>query len=200
MTRRGVWWWVRARRLWALAMALAVFTTMAAATQQGAAVPILSLLSSVSVPVQLLLFAPVPVVSALGWCLDNRLPEAETVAVRPVRLTDTALAATTGVLAVAVTLALAAVSDSARAVAAGRDTCFLVGLMLCLRPVLGQGAVMTGPAWLAIVVFFGFAPDGALYRWTIVGHPASSAFSLAFTTLTLTAGLAVLARSTRRTL
>ncbi|WP_158813141.1 hypothetical protein [Streptomyces rimosus] len=200
MTRCGVWWWARARRLWVLGMALAAFAALVAATQQGVAVPLLSLLSAVSVPVQLLLFAPVPVVAALGWCLDNRLPEAEAIAVRSVRLTDTALAAATGVVAVAVAAVLAAAADSAAAVAAGRDTCFLVGLMLCLRPVLGQGAVMTGPAWLAVVVFFGFAPDSALYRWTIVGHPATSVPSLAVTTLTLAAGLAVLARSTRRSL
>ncbi|MFH8594057.1 hypothetical protein [Streptomyces rimosus] len=198
MTQCGVWWWARARRLWVLGLALVAFAALVATTQQSAAVPLLSLLSAVSVPVQLLLFAPVPVVAALGWCLDNRLPEAETIAVRPVRLTDTALAAATGFLAVAVTLALAMASNSSAAVAVGRDTCFLVGLMLCLRPVLGQGAVMTGPTWLAIVVFFGFAPDRALYRWTIVGHPVTSAPSLAVTTLTLAAGLTVLARSTRR--
>lgn len=194
----GVWWWAKTRRLWVLGVALAAFTVLVAATQHGAAVPVLSLLAAVSVPVQLLLFAPVPVVAVLGWCLDNRLPEAEAVAVRPVRWTDTALAAATGVLAVVLTLALAAVSGSSTAVAAGRDTCFLIGLMLCLRPVLGQGAVMTAPVWLAIVVFFGFTPDRAVYPWTIVAHPATSVPSLAVTVLVLATGLTVLARFPRR--
>ncbi|MER5258251.1 MULTISPECIES: hypothetical protein [unclassified Streptomyces] len=79
----------------------------------------------------------------------------------------------------------------------GRDAAFLSGLVLCLRPSAGQAAVMAAPAWLALVVFFGFSPSREPYAWTVVGHPVDSSSSLVAGALAVAVGLAVLIRTSR---
>ncbi|WP_149563107.1 hypothetical protein [Streptomyces cacaoi] len=197
MRETGIIWWGKARRLWALVPALAAFTALVTLSHAGASVPLLSFPAAGTVPVPLLLFTPVPVVATLVWCLDNRLPEAEASAVRSTAVADTALAVAVCAVASGVGTAVALLSGSTAAVATGRDTAFLAGIVLCLRPPAGQAAVLAAPAWLVVVVFFGLPSAGPPPVWTVVGHSAAAPLPLTATLLAFVAGLSVLARSSR---
>ncbi|MCX4666070.1 hypothetical protein OG453_05245 [Streptomyces sp. NBC_01381] len=195
----GALWWLKARRAGVLCAALVAFALLVLAFQGGAAVPVLSLPASASVSVPLMLFTPVPVVAALAWCLDSRLTEAEDVAVRPVWAHDSALVLAAMATAAGTGLAVSQLAGSGAAGASGtgRDAAFLAGLVLCLRPLAGQAAVMAAPSWLALVVFFGFSPSRDPYPWTVVGQPAGSPSSLVAAALAIAVGLAVLIRTSR---
>ncbi|MDT0306063.1 hypothetical protein RM780_03680 [Streptomyces sp. DSM 44917] len=193
-------WWLKARRaLVALPLGLTVLALLALVIQDGsAALPSLTISGSGSTgQTRVMLFAPIPLVASVALCLDARLPPAEASGVRPVRAMDALLVASVTLAAVALCLGLGAALDSAAVAAAGRNSAFLTGLLLCVRPFAGQPAVMVPVAWVLAVVLIGFRSAGDPYAWAILPEPPGAPHAALGTALVLITGLAALLRGPR---
>ncbi|MGW3747101.1 hypothetical protein ACWD62_43075 [Streptomyces sp. NPDC005146] len=181
-------WWLKARRAHqVLPCALAAYLFLAAAIQDTTA--LLPSFTTGIDPVPLMLFVPMPLVAGLMLCLESRLPSAEVTATRQVIALDTTLIL--GVVAAAnlVSLAAFAALGSTEAATTGRNTAFLVGMMLTVRAVVGQPAVMAPVLWLVTVLLFGFKPGNDPYPWTVLPEPLEAPHAAWAAALTLGLGL-----------
>lgn len=180
-------WWFKARRAaTVLACALLAFFVLLCVVQ-NALVPLPSI--SGNSQVALSLFVPIPVVAALMLCLESRLTAAEISGVRAVSVLDAALVLATMTAAVSIGLAVDAVLDANPAAAAGRNTIFLTGLMLCGRAVAGERAVMFPVVWLLLVVLVGFRSTGDPRPWTVVPEPVGAVHAVIGSALVFCAGM-----------
>ncbi|MET7639818.1 hypothetical protein [Streptomyces sp. NPDC005438] len=184
-------WWLRARRVTTyLSGALLAFTVLTVLLQDTVA-RLPSFLTGGDNPVVAMLLVPVPLYATLLLCLENRLP-AEATAVRTVRLWDVGLALATVAAASLVGLVLGAVLDAPAALSLGRNTAFLCGLALCVRPLTGPAGVMVPVAWLTAVMLFGFRQGHPLF-WTVLPREPGDPASLVAATVSLLVGLLALA-------
>ncbi|MER5973919.1 hypothetical protein ABT112_30115 [Streptomyces sp. NPDC002055] len=191
-------WWFKARRgHTVLPLALAGFLVFAIAARNTSVV-LPSLLNG-SGQVVLMTFTPVPVAAGLMASLSSRLDAAEVSGVRPVALLDAALAAGVTAVAVLITCAAGAVLGQSDIVAAGRNTTFLVGLMLCVRPFAGPPAVMAPVGWLMLAVLIGVRPGGDPYPWTVVREPLDATHAAVIAVVVFSMGIVATYFPTRKT-
>ncbi|MEU6513599.1 hypothetical protein [Streptomyces sp. NPDC046978] len=189
-------WWVKARRAYVvLPLSLACFLILSAVVQD----------TSVMLPsitgnkqVTLSLFVPVPLLCGLMMCLESRLPAPEVSSTRVVPLMDAAL-----VFAVLGTGLMCSILgslflDMPLAGATGRNACFLGGIMLLGRAIMGQPAVMLPVAWVVLVTFVGFRGPGDPYPWALVPEPGSDAIAATVATLAFLIGTLANLRSSRK--
>ncbi|MGW5234644.1 hypothetical protein ACWEQU_20695 [Streptomyces nodosus] len=162
--------WLRTRRLPVLATALAAFASLTAAAGDTL-VNLPSLGSDAARPV--VLFAPLFACIGLVVCLSSRLPAAEASGSRPVSRFDQALILATVLTTVAVAYAVTVLLDAQTANIAGRNTAFLVGLMLCARRIAGHQVAAIAPvAWVITMMLIGNSGgNGQAHPWTVILMP-----------------------------
>ncbi|MFG1811198.1 hypothetical protein [Streptomyces sp. NPDC049040] len=180
-------WWLKARRAPTVLTSALVAFLLLACVVQNTLVPLPSLTGSTQVALSL--FVPIPLVAALMLCLESRLTAAEISGVRAVAVLDAALVVVTVAAAVAVGMAVDAAFDAGPAGAAGRNTAFLTGLMLCGRAFVGERAVMIPVAWLLLVVLVGFRSTGDPRPWTVVPEPLGAVHATIGTLLVFCVGM-----------
>ncbi|MGP3951371.1 hypothetical protein [Streptomyces sp. 7N604] len=144
---------------------------------------------SVGNPTVLAFFTPVIVVGTLAEVLDNRLISAEESGTRPVRWMDTALIAAAMGAATAVSVMGGWATGSEAVLAAGRNTCFLVGMMLCARFFVRRSGIILPLAWIFAVVFFGRRTGTTYYEWALTAQPHGSVLAAASAAAALALGL-----------
>ncbi|MEE1755715.1 hypothetical protein [Streptomyces sp. SP18CS02] len=189
-------WWLKVRRVhrilpWTLVAFLA-FTLLV----RDGVVLMPSLLGGGSA-VALTSFAPIPLTVGLMEMLSARLDGPETSGVRGVRALDALLTVAVTLFAVLCGLVLAWPADHPDAAAIGRNSAFLVGLMLCLRAFAGRRAVMAPVAWLMLAILLGAGRGGRPYAWTVVREPADAWPAALASVLVFLAGAATLFRPPR---
>ncbi|MGP4109717.1 hypothetical protein ACTWP5_02215 [Streptomyces sp. 4N509B] len=155
---------------------------------QDRVVDLPSFLASSSRPVLFVLMAPVPLCAALMTCLESRLTEAEDSGVRSVRLLDAGLVLAAVAAAGGIGALLGVLLDSSAAPAAGRNAVFLVGLMLCVRAVVGSTAVMAPVVWIFAVILLGMSPTSNAV-WAVLPEPAGDPLAGVAAAVALAAGL-----------
>ncbi|MEU9401480.1 hypothetical protein [Streptomyces sp. NPDC048242] len=162
--------WLRARRIPVLAAALAACAALTAAAGDRL-VDLPSLGSGAARP--LVLFAPLLVCVGLAFSLSSRLPAAEASGSRPVTRFDQALVLAAVLLTVVVAYAVAVLLDAPTANTVGRNTTFLVGLMLCARRVAGHQVAAIAPiAWVITMMLIGnTGGNGQPHPWTVILMP-----------------------------
>jgi hypothetical protein len=189
-------WWFKARKGHTLLpLALVVFVAALYGVQDSTVL----LPSIVGSPrVALSLFVPVPLLAFLMAMLESRLPAAEVSGVRSMTLLDNALVTAVMAMSVLCSVLVATVQGTGAAMTGGRNTLFLVGLMLLGRAWAGQAAVMFPVGWLVTVVVVGFR--GNVPRpGTVIALPADSLFAAATSVVVFAIGLAAQIRSSRKT-
>ncbi|MFB7495270.1 hypothetical protein ACFC09_11285 [Streptomyces sp. NPDC056161] len=127
--------------------------------------------------VALSLFAPIPLVAGLAFCLESRIAAAEISAVRVVARMDIGLILITAVSSVAIGALVHQITRSSQADITGRNFVFMTGLMLCGRVFFGERAVLVPVMWTLSVVMAGFRPTGDAYPWTIIPETAGTLFA-----------------------
>lgn len=183
-----MWWWIKARRAHlALPAGLATLAVLVALFRDHlAGMPSLT----GGGEVMLMMFAPLPVCSALMFCLTSRLPDAEVAAQRPVPALDLGLSTATVAVAAGIGYGAGALLDSQAAGSVGRNTAFLVGLMLLARPVLRSRAGIVPAGWVILVILEGYTPLREPKFWAVLPQPGGHAPTLVVTATVLCAGLA----------
>lgn len=163
-------WWVRTRQVPILAVALVAYAALTAAAGDTL-VSLPSLGSETARP--LVTFAPLLVCIGLAHVLGSRLRSAEASGCRAVARFDQALVLATALISIAVAQTVAVLLDASAASTAGRNTAFLVGLMLVARRVAGyQVAVIIPVAWVITMMLIGnTGGNGETQPWTIVLLP-----------------------------
>ncbi|WP_409471194.1 hypothetical protein [Streptomyces sp. HC307] len=162
--------WLRTRQIPVLAAALVAYAALTAAAGDTM-VDLPSLGSDAARP--LVLFAPLLACMGLAFCLSSRLPAAEASGSRPVPRFDQALVLITALATVAVAYTVTVLLDASTANTAGRNTAFLVGLMLCARRVAGhQAAAITPVAWVITMMLIGNSGgNGQAQPWSVILMP-----------------------------
>ncbi|MYQ45371.1 hypothetical protein GTW40_09905 [Streptomyces sp. SID4985] len=162
--------WLRTRRIPVLAAALAACAALTAAAGDTL-VDLPSLGSGAARP--LVLFAPLLVCVGLAFSLSSRLPAAEASGSRPVTRFDQALVLAAVLVTVVVAYAVAVLLDAPTANTVGRNTAFLVGLMLCARRVAGHQVAAIAPiAWVITMMLIGnTGGNGQPHPWTVILMP-----------------------------
>lgn len=181
-------WW-KVRRPWLVGCALVGYVLLLLAVKdQIVNVPSITMLGNAGI--KLMNFVPLIPCVALLLCLDRRLQQAETTAVRPVVLLDRALVLATGAAVVAVGLMLAVAYGMQSTIPAARNVLFLIGLALVVRG-LSSGIVATAAAtgWLFLTVVAGLKGPGMPYFWAVLLEPASRPHAALATVLAFLAGL-----------
>ncbi|MFE3516084.1 hypothetical protein [Streptomyces sp. NPDC059166] len=159
--------WLKTRRVPVLAATLVAYAALTAAAGDSL-VDLPSLGSETARP--LVLFAPLLACMGLTLSLSSRLPSAEASGSRPVARYDQALVLATVLAAIAVAYAVTVLADAPLANTAGRNTAFLVGLMLCVRRVAGHEVAALAPvAWVITMMLVGDAGGGGRpHPWSVV--------------------------------
>ncbi|MGH3312128.1 MAG: hypothetical protein ACRDP3_16330 [Streptomyces sp.] len=190
-----MWWWITARRAHIVISAALAAYVLLLVVLQDTTTELPSPLTSSGAPVLLVLMAPVPLCAGMMSSLQSRLLAAEETGVRPLKAMDTALVLAVITAALAVGAAVDELLDTTGALAAGRNTAFLIGLMLCIAPLAGARAVLLPAAWVITVALAGFTPTGHAYPWTVVGRDLADPYAAVAAPLVLAAGLAVQLRA-----
>ncbi|GGZ15506.1 hypothetical protein [Streptomyces poonensis] len=179
--------WLTTRRIPVLAAALVAYATLTAAAGDTL-VDLPSLGSDTARP--LVLFAPLLTCIGLAFSLSSRLPAAEASGSRPVPRFDQALILITAFAAVAVAYAVTVLLDTPTANTAGRNTAFLVGLMLCARRIAGhQAAAITPVAWVITMMLIGNSGgNGQAQPWSVILMPPDHLSAALTATATLALG------------
>ncbi|QHF95273.1 hypothetical protein DEH18_16980 [Streptomyces sp. NHF165] len=181
-------WWLKARRVPALLLPSYLVFLLLVLTFQDLVADVPAVLTGSENPVVAMLLAPVPLYAALLVCLETKLSAAEDTATRNVRMLDAVLALGTVAVAACTGLLIGTLADSPTAVTVGRNTAFLVGLMLCARPLAGAAAVMVPAAWQLAVMLFGFQ-QGHPSSWSVLPRAAGDPLALAASLAALIAGV-----------
>ncbi|MFM9612634.1 hypothetical protein [Streptomyces niveiscabiei] len=189
--------WCKARRVQAaLVPALAAFVLLVTvAHDQYVRLP--SLLTAQGNRVFLLQLVPLIVSSALAHSLAQAVTEVEATAQRRVRALDAAMITAVAATAVLASLLVRAVSGSGEASMAGRNTLFLVGLMLVARAVREQAATAVPVGWVLAVMFIGYRDFHRPWPWAVTLHPADFLPTSGFCLLVFAAGLVAHVRGRR---
>jgi len=135
--------------------------------------------------VPLLFIAPIPICVALAATLDSRMESAESSGVRPIVIFDLGLIAITVALAVLIGIFFHSFDSSNTALAAGRNTAFLVGLMLVARVFTREAAAMVPAAWVLLVAVIGYGDGHRPRVWAVIARdgqdlPAFAISAIAF--------------------
>lgn len=164
-------WWLKTRRVHPyLTFGILAFAAITLLMQDTTIVlPALSL--STGNNVVLAFFSPVIVVGTLAQVLENRLTSAEESGTRPVRWMDTALIASATGTALAVTTVGGWITHSDNVVAAGRNVCFLAGMMLCARFFVRRSGVVLPLAWIFVVILLGRKTGVVYHEWALTAQP-----------------------------
>jgi hypothetical protein len=165
-------WWFKARRAHTVLPAAVACFLVFGALVQDVSVVLPSVIGKSQIALSL--FVPIPLVCGLMVCLESRLPAAEASGTRAIALMDAALTTVCLGIALGAGIVGSVVLDMPLAVTTGRNACFLAGLMLCGRAVIGQTAVMLPVAWLVLVVFVGFRGPNDPYPWALVPEPSDA--------------------------
>ncbi|WP_147266843.1 hypothetical protein [Streptomyces diacarni] len=184
-------WWIKARRAHTVLPGMFLPFCFLAVLWRDTVLDLPSFLAG-TLPAPVIALLPILLCAALALCLDSRLPAAETTATRRVAWMDTALAGATVLAACATALLAWKLSGADAGLNLGRDTAFLVGLMLLVRSVAGSRAVLAPVAWGFAVLFLGSAPDGHIYFWTVLLRPSTDPIAAAAAVLACAGGLAAL--------
>ena len=181
--------WLSTRRIGVLAAALAAYAALTAAAGDTL-VDLPSLGSGAARP--LVVFAPLLACMGLALSLSSRLPAAEASGSRPVPRFDQALVLATVLTTVAVAHAVTVLLDAQTANTAGRNTAFLVGLMLCGRRIAGhQAAAITPVAWVITMMLIGNSGgNGQAHPWTVILMPPDHIPAALTATVMLALGMA----------
>ncbi|GAA2245126.1 hypothetical protein GCM10010232_35190 [Streptomyces amakusaensis] len=188
-------WWLKARRIHpTLTYGVGAFVLLTVLLQDMSLVlPALSL--SGGNMTALSLFTPVIVVGAIAQTLENRLPEAEESGIRSIRSLDSALILSTlGTVTVA-TLIGGWTTDSENAMQAGRDVCFLTGLMLVARFFIGRSGVILPLAWIFAVVLAGRETGTKYHDWAVTALPIDTLHAAVAAVASLGLGIALTHRT-----
>ncbi|MFF8446498.1 hypothetical protein ACF06Q_02225 [Streptomyces leeuwenhoekii] len=189
--------WFKVRRAHTvLVPALAAFSMMITVVHEQY-VQLPSLLSAGGNRIFLLQLVPLILTSALAHSLAQAVTEIEATAQRNLRALDAALIAALAATAVLTCLAVGAVSGSQEATMAGRNTLFLIGLMLLGRAVREQAATALPVGWVFAVMFVGYRDFHRPWPWAVTLHPADFLPTSGFCLLVFVSGL-VLHTRTRR--
>lgn len=183
----GLWWKAR-RAHTVLPLTLVVFAVFLLLVRDSSA-ELPAIIPAFSGPVVTALLVPVPVCAAVMVCLDSRLDEAEDTGVRRIPALDTALVLVFVAATAALSFLVGELAHSSAAQEAGRNTAFLCGLTLCLRPLLGMRSVLAPVAWIIAVAEAGYHYGHPL-AWTVIARPLSDAYAAAASTIVLVAALA----------
>jgi hypothetical protein len=140
--------------------------------------------------VLLMLFAPLPVCVALMMCLESGLRHAEQTGIRPVPLMDNGLILCMALAATATGAGFGRLLSSPAADAVGRNTVFLVGVMLIMRPLMGSAAVLAPAGWVIAVTLLGYTPAHSPRPWSVLPYPGHDPLVLAVAWLALAVGMA----------
>lgn len=184
-------WWLKTRRVHPyLSCGMLAFTAITLLVQDSTVLlPTITL--SVGAPTVLAFFTPVIVVGALAQVLDNRFVSAEESGTRPVRWMDAALIAA----AVGATMTVSVVggwaTGSEAVLTAGRNTCFLVGLMLSARSFVRRSGIILPLAWILAVVFFGRKTGTTYHEWAVTALPFDNVLAAVCAAAALVLGLAL---------
>ncbi|MEU3192671.1 hypothetical protein ABZ686_18990 [Streptomyces sp. NPDC006992] len=192
-------WWIKARRAHTVLLGQFLLFCLLALLWRDTVLDLPSFLAG-ALPAPIVALLPVLLCAGLALCLDSRLSAAEATAVRPVARLDTALVVVTVLAACATGLVAWSLGGTSAGLNLGRDTAFLVGLMLLVRSVAGSRAVLAPVAWGFFVLFLGRGPGGHVYFWTVLLRPGSDPIADAAAGLAFAAGLtALLIRPVART-
>ncbi|MFJ9700764.1 hypothetical protein [Streptomyces fradiae] len=185
-------WWLRSRRVTSLLPTAFAFFLLLVLTLQDRWVVMPSFLAG-SMPVPLMLSLPVPLSAAVGMCLDSGLADAEAQGTRRVRALDAALVlAVVGAAAGTGLFAWTTLGASDDALAVGRNTAFLMGVMLLLRAVAGPRGVMAPIVWIFLVLFLGRGSAGQPFFWTVLPRGSGDPVAAVAAGVSLAAGLLAL--------
>ncbi|MET7638153.1 hypothetical protein [Streptomyces sp. NPDC005438] len=184
-------WWIKARRAHTVLPGLFVPFALLALLWQDTELDLPSFLSG-TLPAPISALTPLLLCSALALCLDSRLPAAEETATRPVVWMDVALVLATVLGALLTGFLARALGSVYTGPGLGRDTAFLVGLMLLVRSVAGSRAVLAPVAWGFVVLFLGRGPGGHVHFWTVLFRPLADPVAATAAFLALASGLAAL--------
>lgn len=187
-------WW-KVRRPWLVGCALVGYVLLLLAVKdQIVNIPSITMIGSAGI--KLMNFVPLIPCVALLLCLDRRLQQAETTAVRPVVLLDRALVLATGAAVMTVGLLLAVTYGMQSVIPAARNVLFLIGLALVVRG-LSSGTVATAAAtgWLFLTVVAGLKGPGTPYFWAVLLEPASRPHAWVAALLAFFVGLLCMAPS-----
>lgn len=182
-------WWLKARRAPTLLLASYAAFAVLVLLLQGVVADLPSFLTGGDNPVVATLMAPVPLYAALLVSLESRLHAAEDTSVRAVKVMDVGLVLTVVAAAALAGFVIGSLLDSSSALAVGRNTAFLVGLMLCVRPLIGAPAVMPPVVWLLAVMLFGF-DHGHPHFWSVLPRANDDPIALTASAMALAGGLA----------
>ncbi|MBB1244658.1 hypothetical protein GL263_13940 [Streptomyces durbertensis] len=191
-------WWFFARQAHVLLPATLLLTLAVVLTARDRAIPVPTFGLSGMMEVVFLLFAPLPVAAALLTCLESRQAAAEVTGIRPVARYDVLLSLSTVLAVTAIGLLVGVLTDATEVLALGRNTAFLVGLMLCVYPFVGNRAAAAPLLWVLAVLYLGFRPSKDPYPWTVIPEPLSAPHAAVSAALALLAGLAAQTRTSRR--
>lgn len=189
--------WVRARRVLPVLVPclLAFLMVITAGRQESVLLP--GLIGGGRNRVQLVHLAPLIVTSALTYCLNQKLAEAELTTVRRIRLLDAALSTAAVALAASVSCLLAGITHADLLYEVGRNTAFLAGVMLIAGALHPQAATLAPVAWVFTVMFAGYRDYDQPWIWAVTLHPAHIVVTASFCLVVFATGLAVGNRSPR---
>ncbi|MFJ8896939.1 hypothetical protein ACIRCZ_20330 [Leifsonia sp. NPDC102414] len=121
--------------------------------------------------------------------LDSRVLAPEISSMRLVGLMDVGLVLIAALLSISVGAAVSILFDAPEVAAIGRNTSFLVGLMLCARAMVGAPAVMAPTAWVLAVLFIGFRSPYNPYYWTVLPESVAAIHASIIAVLVFIAGI-----------
>lgn len=139
--------------------------------------------------VLLMLFAPIPVCVGLIRCLESGLEHAERSGVRPIKLMDDGLILCVALAATVIGAVFGELLSSPAAHAVGRNTVFLIGLMLIARPLLGAAAVVVPAGWIIAVTLLGYGQGHIPRPWSVLPYPGDNLLILAVAWSALALGM-----------
>ncbi|MFB7421200.1 hypothetical protein ACFC18_26470 [Streptomyces sp. NPDC056121] len=183
-------WWCRARLLVPVLLPGLLTFALGLVVARDDAIALPSFFNAGGNRIAFVQVLPLMVSSTLAYAMTQRLTEAEALARRPIALLDTGLSAAAGFLALAASVTVWHFGGSQESLAAGRNTLFLIGLMLIAARINSQAATLTPVAWMFAMLFIGFKDHHRPWFWAVTLHRADFAPTFALCALVFIAGLA----------
>lgn len=191
-------WWFKARQAHThLPLAVFALLSLVMAVQDlHIVLPSFSLTGESKLP--LMLFVPIPLLAGLTVCLESRLPAAELTGTRRIPVLDLALSVGTVAVAQATGSAVGHWYGTVHPEQLGRNTAFLLGLMLCGRALWGRPAAMLPVLWATAVTMVGFRSPQDPYPWTVIPEASGTWYATTGAALMVLVGLAAQFLTARR--
>lgn len=181
-------WWIQARRLVpVLGPGVVLFTILVVLFTDAQANLVSWTVGSQVIPI--VTFAPLAVAATLAICLDSRLPEAELTSIRRIPLLDAGLIVVLLLLALGVSWFAFGLTHDEATLTVGRNTVFLVGLMLIARSFTNRGGIVVATGWVMVVILVGRRTSSDYYPWAVTGLPLSTVHAATAAVATFTFGV-----------